>query len=435
MLQGEDKNATSEATSSQSTNAIHEDKNCEKHFMDSSEIFLRNLNTKILSFASKDSKKLVADRMQDIAVTANRIDSSESTKNLAGKLRFKLTCAFNDIVIPYLEAELNLKVQNHCLLFSEACTMYSFAVKASRIINPQDVADEVFADLVDMYLSPTNLEEMTEHPFSGDLPRDKVRSVVVFFFLGAIVHGRLLTQLPIAAASRRLVRAVEICSARFPSETVSLVIAPCLLPQPEAVHPLSVPSSSMVNEVDGAGTSSSNKHLYELVNRIIRQVKYFISYFSVRKITSDVQDILSPSSVNQLIELVFSLHYSSNSHKEIDVSTLSLASVWSAPMSLRSTNTSDFNLDSTMWQPESQAGVMLRTIFAQTQQRSIQDCLESVCSVAELLRGGSDSGSNSNSLVQFSIKQPCFLLEQIDSLKCLASMLIPVSKPVLALIA
>ena len=143
------------------------------------------------------------------------------------------------------------------------------------------VAEEVFAELVALYLCPQRLGEQASAAAvsagggggGGGWSAEWVR-VAVHFFLSVVVQGRLRVQLapfsPSSSsgspASRRLMRAVDTCCTLWPGEAVALVLAPCVLPAP-----CPCPASS------SSSSSYSSKHLYDLVTRVLRQVSEWLS--------------------------------------------------------------------------------------------------------------------------------------------------------------
>lgn len=155
-------------------------------------------------------------------------------------------------------------------LLADAILFYSLAVKALGILESDFVTEEVFLELVIVFMSPEHLEKLEESPGVGaGSYRDSTMSTVsasaafsLHLFLSCVVQGRIRAQLGgenSGSASRRLIKALETCWQKMPGETVTLVLAPCLLP------PCSVGSSLSAQEASGS--------LQNVAKRVIQQVR------------------------------------------------------------------------------------------------------------------------------------------------------------------
>lgn len=140
-----------------------------------------------------------------------------------------------------------------------AALFYSMAMKEMRVLEQDIVTDDMFISLTEELLSPQHVGSM-QHYFGtseGSSP------AFISFFLSLAVQARIRNQLKASPASRKVARVVETCCKLHPLETIHFVLMPCTLPPAAILSSLS--SSSNPSPI------SPSKHLYELVNRIIRQ--------------------------------------------------------------------------------------------------------------------------------------------------------------------
>lgn len=244
-------------------------------------------------------------------------------------------------------------------------------------------------------------------------------AVAIFFFFCAVVYTRLCVQLASKTASRKIMRAIEICCSRKPVETVSFVLAPCLLPAPlfNTSRPGSLSATPLIHsDVDVI----TKRHLYELVNRVIRQ------------------DLLPAACVDNLFEIIFSLAYSCDSHIDVDISRILFCDMHLCGNVTTSVKANvGIEFDPWGWKQGGCSsmilGLILRAVSSEFVHLTLEDCQDRVNNIEDLLLCNVKSDLDcAVTSCTFKISQPSMPLLQMDCMKCVSSLLNPLlSKKIL----
>lgn len=245
------------------------------------------------TFSSTAAKKELSAMLQSHQDTAkvSNVKGGDNVRQHARKLCSQVDSAFALVCAPMVDMIDNphdIKTSGGIDgVMANACMFYSLAVKSLQLLEPASVSDDVFSELTETYLCPRHLEDQASAVTSRR--RDGVvgvgssctwTSLSLLFFMSLVVYARLHKQLSTSAASRRLMKSVEVCCKHHPSQTVTFVLLPCMLPSPSLLHTFLENKSAEGNIVPKAGTK---KHLYELVNRVIRQVLKSFAIFLIHE--------------------------------------------------------------------------------------------------------------------------------------------------------
>mmetsp|Transcript_12938 Transcript_12938/g.21135 ORF Transcript_12938/g.21135 Transcript_12938/m.21135 type:complete len:579 (+) Transcript_12938:118-1854(+) len=260
------------------------------------------------SFASTAAKKDLSAMLLGKQDASRPSGGTNNAKQVAMRLSAQIDSALFLVCEPLVKI-INDSIdlgRNNGHILANTCLFYSLAVKSLSLLDPVTVSDEIFSELVEVYMSPQHLEELNATAAStrrGDTVVGKREGntwgfLSITFFFSAVVQARLRVQLTTSAASRRIMKAVEICCERMPGQTVALVLLPCLFPPPALVH--STTEITTGGQENNKTAKTAKKHLYELVNRVIRQ------------------GLLPSRFVNQLFEALFASSYT-NRDLETDI--------------------------------------------------------------------------------------------------------------------